>query len=117
MALERRTPLRALPKAKGNRSEREIVDILRALGWHEARRNFGSGSQGGGDITGGPADVHLEVKHCERAEIWKWLAQAEGDARPTDMPTVIFRRNRSNWYMVAPLDEILALLRMREKGL
>lgn len=114
--LERRTPLRAQPRSKGNRAEREIIDIFRKFGWH-ARRNWQSGGQGGGDILGGPTDVHVEVKHRERCAIWEWLAQAEADARPTDMPVVVFRRNHSKWYATVPLDELLALLRLREPEL
>lgn len=116
MTLQRRTPLRAQPRSKGNRAEREIIDLLRALGWTGARRNFQSGGQGGGDVIGGPADVHLEVKHRERAEIWTWIQQAEDEARPTDLPLVAFRRNRSQWYAAVPLEELLALLALRERA-
>ena len=114
MTLQRRTPLRAKPRSKGNRAEREIIDILHARGWTGAYRNFQSGGQGGGDVIGGPVGVHIEVKHQERCTIWEWIAQAEGDARPTDIPAVVFRRNRCGWYACVPLDELLALLQLRE---
>lgn len=114
--LVRRKPLRAQPRSKGNRAERAVVDMLRERGWTHARRNFQSGGQGGGDIIGGPTDVHLEVKCRERCAIWEWIAQAEGEARPTDMPVVVFRRNRSGWYACLSLDELLALLALRERG-
>ena len=114
MALERRKPLRAQPRSKGNRFEREIIDLLRAFGWKAARRNWQSGGQGGGDVIGGPADVHIECKHRERAAIWEWIAQAEAEARPTDCPAVFFRRNRSQTWVAVPADEYLALLRLRE---
>jgi hypothetical protein len=112
--LERKKPLRARPKGKGNAGEREVVDLLHAHGWTRAYRNFGSGSQGGGDIIGGPVGLHIEVKRQERCTIWEWIAQAEGDARPTDIPAVVFRRNRCGWYACVPLDELLALLQLRE---
>ena len=76
-----------------------------------------SGGQGGGDITGGPTDWHLEVKHREQCRIWEWLAQAESEARPTDTPAVIFRRNRSGWYAAIPLDVLLELLQDDEHNL
>lgn len=116
MTLERRAPLRAKPRSKGNRAEREIIDMLRAFGWKGARRNFQSGGQGGGDVIGGPADVHLEVKHRERCAIWEWIGQAEAEARPTDTPCVVFRRNRSPWYVAIPADEYFALLQLREQA-
>ena len=92
MALERRKPLRAQPRSKGNRAEREIIDMFHALGWTSARRNFQSGGQGGGDVIGGPADVHVEVKHRERCSIWEWITQAQTEARPTDCPASTARR-------------------------
>src|SRR5215475_2327677 len=73
--------LRAKPRSKGNRGERDVVSILHARGWTKARRNFQSGGQGGGDIINGPSDVHVEVKHRERAAIWEWIEQAEEEAR------------------------------------
>ena len=105
-----RKPLRAKPRSKGNRAEREIIDALHAAGWRYARRNFQSGGQGGGDIINGPTDWHLEVKHRERAAIWEWIAQAEDERRPTDSPAVIFRRNLQGWYAAIPLDDFLELL-------
>jgi hypothetical protein len=115
MSLERRKPLRAQPRGKGNRAEREVIDMLQARGWN-ARRNFQSGGQGGGDVIGGPPDVHIEVKHRERCSIWEWIGQAEDECRPTDLPVVMFRRNRCGWYAVVPADELLALLQLRESS-
>jgi hypothetical protein len=112
--LERKKPLRAQPRSKGNRAEREVIDMLKARGWTGAYRNFQSGGQGGGDVIGGPPDVHIEVKHRERAAIYEWLAQAESECRPTDLPVVFFRRNKCGWYAVLEADELLALLKLRE---
>lgn len=114
MTLQRKTPLRSRPKGKGNAAEREIVDVLHRLGWTTARRNFASGGQGGGDVINGPADLHIEVKRQERCSIWSWIAQAAGDARPTDTPAVFFRRNRSQWYVAVPAEDYLQLVREHE---
>lgn len=114
MSLERRKPLRAQPRGKGARGERAVIDMLHARGWTSAYRNYSSGAFGGGDILHGPVAVHLEVKHHERCSIWAWIAQAENDARPTDLPVVVFRRNRSQWYATLPADELFALLQLRE---
>ena len=116
VTLERRTPLRAKPRSKGNRAEREVIDILKAHGWTGARRNFQSGGQGGGDVIGGPEGCNVEVKHREACRIWDWIAQSEADARPTELPLVVFRRNRSGWYACLPLEELLPLLAMRERS-
>jgi hypothetical protein len=96
-------------RTKGGSAEREVVAILHAHGFYRARRNFQSGGQGGGDITGVPG-VHLEVKRQERVCIWDWIAQAEHDARPTDVAAVVFRRSRSGWYAVVGFEDLLGLL-------
>jgi hypothetical protein len=117
MALERKTPLRAQPRSKGNRAVREVIDMLHRFGWKTARRNFQSGGQGGGDVIEGPANLHVEVKHRERCAIWDWIAQATTEARPTDTPAVFFRRNRSAWYVAVPAEDYLELVAMRERAL
>jgi hypothetical protein len=117
VTLKRNTPLRAKPRSKGNRAEREIIDMLHRLGWTSARRNFQSGGQGGGDVIEGPANLHVEVKHRERCAIWDWIAQATAEARPTDTPAVFFRRNRSAWYVAVPAEDYLELVAMRERAL
>jgi hypothetical protein len=88
MTLQRRTPFRAQPRAKGNRGELAVRNLIRDHGWPATKRNWQSGGQGGGDLVDGPADVHWEVKWCERCELRDWLRQAEGEARPTDIPVV-----------------------------
>lgn len=108
MSLARRTPLRAKPRSKGNRGELAVIDLLGVFGWN-ARRNWQSGGQGGGDIINGPAGVHLEVKHRERCAIWEWIGQVESEARPTDLPMVVCRRNLMQWWSVMPSDEWEAL--------
>jgi len=89
-----------------------VVDILRGCGWRDAKRNWQSGGQGGGDIIEGPADVHFEVKWHERCDIWSWIRQAEGEARPTDIPVVVLRDNAHPWWCVMPADEWEALWRL-----
>jgi len=86
---------------------------LKAQGW-PARRNWQGGGQGGGDILGGPQDVHIEVKHRERCAMWEWIAQARAEARPSDIPVVAFTRNREGWYAALPLTDLLSLLAWRE---
>lgn len=88
--------------------------MLRAAGWTSARRNFASGGQGGADVINGPPGTSIEVKRCETVRIWQWIAQCEAAASPTEIPIVMFRRNRSQWYAVLPTDELLALLKLRE---
>jgi Holliday junction resolvase len=112
--LVRRTPLKAKPRSKGNRAELEVREILRDHGYKSARRNFQSGGQGGGDLIEGIPGVHVEIKHHERTSIWDWVRQARKDARPTDIPAVIFRCNREGWQVCIPFEDFLGLCEARE---
>lgn len=115
MTLQRRTPLGRMPRAKGNRGELAVRNMMRAYGWQYANRNWRSGAEGGGDIIHGPTDVHAEVKWCETAKVWEWLAQAEGEARPTDIPVVFCRCNKTPWFAVLPRDEWEALHKLSQR--
>lgn len=103
---------------KGAAAEREIVQILKAAGWWTARRTHDGRNQNGrGDIHGGPAGCHLEIKRQERLNVPAAIKQAIDDARPIDVPIVIHRPSRHDWYATLPLDELLTLLKLREMGL
>lgn len=105
----------ARSRRKGARGELEVLDLLRAHGWTRAHRNFGSGSAGGGDVTAGPAGVVLEVKrHAGRLDLPAAVRQAEAACGPHDLPVVAHRRDGEPWRATLPLDELLALLRLRE---
>ncbi len=96
-------------RTKGGAGEREVCAMLAELGF-EARRNFQSGGQGGGDIIGVP-DHSLEVKRCETTKVWEWLAQAEAAARPTETAVVVFRRSRSPWFAVLDAETYFSLVK------
>ena len=66
---------------KGARGELRVRDVYRKSGF-ECRRNFGSGSQGGGDLIGGNMPVVPEVKNTERVTLWPWVEQAQSGIRP-----------------------------------
>src|SRR4051812_10488583 len=84
--------------------------MLREQGWRYAPRNWQSGGQGGGDLINGPDDFHLECKDHQRPDFPGWLAQAISEARITDVPCVVFTRNREGVYALLPADELEALL-------
>lgn len=108
-----RKPLRAKPRSKGNRGELAVIEILKAHGW-PARRNWMSGGMGGADIIGGPPGTSFEVKWQEAISIWACLDQCREAAKPTDIPVLAFKRNRSDWYAAVPLTDLLALLKAAE---
>jgi hypothetical protein len=107
---------------KGSGGELEVIELVRAAGWDRATRNFASGAAGNGDIAHGPADVVLEIKRTERLrlrESWRQAEAAAWAAGPGVLPVLATRWNggRSGtppWLAITELDELLALLRLRE---
>lgn len=103
----------AKSQRKGANGEREVVQAYRDSGF-EARRNFGSGSQGGGDITGSVPDVP-EVKRVKRiVKYHEWVAQAAEGAAGTGKPWCLWIRvDGSDWTVTVPASEYMRLLEDR----
>lgn len=104
--------LRAKPRSKGSRAEREVIDILHARGYVRARRNWQSGGQGGADIIEGIPGFSIEVKHREIVAIWSWIDQAAEAAMPTESPLVVHRVNHQDWHVVLPREDLRSLLEL-----
>ena len=86
------------------RGENEVVQLLRKHGLSEAKRMPLSGA-----VAGFEGDVSLngfavEIKYRERLDLWGAIRQAAAAARGGRIPIVVFRRNRSEWYVVEPLE-------------
>lgn len=102
-------------RRKGKAGEQEFINTHLRPYWPAACRNidqFGADKRDCLNVAG----VHWQIKRTEAARVWEWVAQAEGEASPTDLPVVAFRRNRSKWYCVVEADELVALLRLREQA-
>ena len=106
----------ATERRKGARGELEVLDLVRAR-WPRATRNFASGAAGNGDIAHGPAGVLIECKRTERLRLRDAWSQASRDAGQAGLtPVVATRWNGGPWLAVLELDELLALLELRERG-
>lgn len=98
---------------KGAQFERDVQDMARAHGFRAARRAFASGAQGGADLTGIPG-VALECKRAERIELRSWWQQTANAADAGETPVLALRWSRGPALAVLELDELLALLALRE---
>lgn len=107
----------ATQRTKGAVAEREVVGILRDHGWSNARRTSDGRTQHTrGDIANGPAACHIEIKRQERLNVPKAFDQMMADAAPTDIPVLVHRPSRHVWMATLPLDELLPLLALKERG-
>lgn len=94
---------------KGANGEREVMAILR--GHSHAVERGGTQSFGQRPDLYGLDGIHLEVKRSECVRIWEWMRQSKEDAARfgDGVPSVVFRRSRSDWLICMELEDWLAL--------
>ena len=101
----------ARSRRKGKVGERELALLLTSEGF-TARR--GAQHRGGSDSPDVVCDalpsVHLEVKRCERLDLYSAIDQARRDAGDK-LPIVAHRRNDCRWLAIIDLLDLLAILR------
>lgn len=107
-------------KNKGKTGERELVQILRRMGFAGVRRGQQySGGETSADLVG-LEHIHVEVKRTEQFHLWAALEQAAGDAGDSgNMPVVFHRKNRRPWVVVMSLPDWARLYKafLQEQGL
>lgn len=96
---------------KGAGGEREIVLLLKARGYTDARRAAYSGAMAHekGDVVGLPGH-HVEVKRCEKLSLPAWTRQAESQAKPEETAIVVYRSSNEPWRVSLPFDAYLDLI-------
>lgn len=95
-------------RQKGARAERELAKILKSYGYDARRGQQYCGSNGDADVVGLPS-IHIECKHVERLNLYDAMAQSIRDARESEMPTVMHRKNNSEWLVTMRLADWLEL--------
>jgi hypothetical protein len=117
-----------MSRDKGARGENEVAALVRVAGWPNASRNFASGARGHGDIAHGPALTVIESKFTDSFSIRACWAQVSRDAQqagPGYLPVLAHRWSRGTWedgratppwLGITELDELLALLQLRERS-
>ena len=104
-------------KQKGKRGELEAVELLRSVGFQNARRTAQyCGSTGQADDVVGVNGLHIEVKRCEQIRINDWIKQAERDTTDTNItPVVLFRKSRDPWYVCMPAIDFFQMYKTLEE--
>jgi Holliday junction resolvase len=89
---------------KGSRGERELFKLLNALMGRQAfKRNLAQSRAGGCDIQDAGV-IALEVKRDQRMSLPAMIRQAQGQARPGQIPALAYRRNGEQWQFLVILD-------------
>lgn len=106
-------------KQKGARFERQLASIFRDYGYTDSRRTaqYCGNSGEAADVIGLPG-IHVEAKHQEKMELYKWMEQAKRDAAGgNNLPAVFHKKNNHEILVTMPLDVWMLLYRgwMEEK--
>jgi len=100
---------------KGKRGELELVRALRFRGYECRRSQQYAGINNDADVVGLPW-IHIECKRVEKLNLYEAMAQAERDAKPDELPTVMHRKNNSEWLVTMKLDDWIKIYREYEAG-
>lgn len=102
-------------REKGKRGERELAGKLREYGYNCRRTQQYCGNTGeASDVVGLPG-IHIECKRNERLNIYDAMAQAKGDAKEGEIPTVMWRKNNSEWLVTMTLADFMEIYREVER--
>ena len=102
-------------RQKGARFERTIAKMLREYGYEAERGCQHSGGKDSPDVKHNMHRLHIEAKDVEHLNIWNALEQSKRDAGEDEIPTVMFKRNRSQVYVALPFEEFMDLYMAWEK--
>lgn len=95
-------------RQKGKRGELDACHTLKdIIGGSPRRGQQYRGSPDSPDIVEAIAGVHIEVKRRQTSSIYKWMAQAQTDARPSEVPCVMWRKDGEKWLVVIPAQQLL----------
>lgn len=106
-------------RAKGARFERTLASRLREYGYNTRRSAQYCGSTGeAADVVNLPG-IHVEAKHCERMQLYDWMAQAKRDAAAGgkgDLPAVFHKKNNCEILVTMELQDWMTLFVEWEAG-
>lgn len=93
-------------REKGARFERELAKLLKEYGYDCERTAQHSGKTGQAPDVIGLPDIHIEAKHQEKMELYKWMEQAKRDAKGNGrLPAVFHKKNRAEILVTMELDD------------
>ena len=116
---ERGFRLGKMQRDKGARFERLVAGLFKVNGYNAFRTAQYSGKSGdAADVEGVPG-IHIECKHCERMQLYDWLAQAIRDTeaeKKGNKPVVIHKANNKDVLVSMRFDDWIELYREWEAG-
>jgi len=97
-----------MQRDKGKRGEREVVQIMKSLGWKDARRSRQSDGAVDPDVAGCDP-LWIEVKRRKAIAALRFMDQAIDDAETKKTPVTFMREDNGGWYVMLRADDLLRL--------
>ena len=112
-------PKKINSRQKGARFERLLASRFREYGYEARRTAQYCGNTGdASDVVGLPG-IHVEAKHCEKMELYKWMSQAVRDAEAggnKSLPAVFHKKNNADILVTMRIEDWFNLYREWEAG-
>lgn len=102
-------------RAKGARFERTLAKMLREHGYEAERGCQHAGGKDSPDVKHNMHGIHIEAKDVEKLNIWNALEQSKRDAGESEIPVVMFKRNRTQVYVALPFESFISMYKAWEK--
>lgn len=93
---------------KGQRGENELSKVLNEYGYNTERMSQYCGKTGVPDVQG-LLGIHIECKRVEKLNIETAMEQSRSDARESEIPVVMHRRNHKKWLVTMDLENWIKL--------
>lgn len=100
---------------KGKAGELELSHILRDHGYDTRRGQQYCGADGSADVIGLPY-MHIECKRVEKLNLDAAMAQARIEAKESEKPVVMHRKNYEDWKVTMALADWIELYREWSAG-
>lgn len=102
-------------RQKGKRGELALVHKLNEYGYKTRRSQQFAGINNDADVVGLPF-LHVECKVVERLNIHDAMAQSKRDARESEIPVVMHKKNYTEWLCTLRLDDFMPIYAEWEAG-
>lgn len=100
-------------RAKGAAGERELAKYLMERLQKDnvelklERSQQFAGNSGDADVRGLPG-IHIECKRVENLNLRVAYSQAKSDAKSSEIPVVMHRKNRDEWMATLSLEDLMS---------
>ncbi len=104
-------------RQKGKRNELLLAHKFQEYGFDARRSQQFAGINGDADVVGVPY-LHVECKAVQKLNLDKAMEQSARDARESEIPVVIHRKDRQDWRITMTLEEFMPMYMawLKEKG-